>query len=289
MPTFTALTTLPGKQAAEAMGEMLENMTPTPIGVGVFEVEDGSGLFEVGGYFLEQPDDIALTLIAVANDTKPFAVSEVPDKDWVAEVRRELAPIVAGRFFLYGAHDADKVPADVFPLLIEAALAFGTGHHGTTQGCLMAVDTLAVNGFSPSRVADIGCGTGVLAMGAAKLWDVPMVASDIDEIATETTLANMRDNDLAGRVEVVTCAGFDNPKLTQMAPYDLIFANILKGPLIALAPDMAQYCAPKGYCLLSGILNTQADEVSACYVANGFEETTRLELGEWTTLTLRRK
>jgi len=288
MPTYTALTTLADKQAAELMAAMLENTTPEPYGVGVFEIEDGSGLFEVGGYFLEKPDEIALALIAATTNAKPFAVSEVPDKDWVAEVRRELAPIRAGRFFLYGSHDADKVPDDCVPMLIEAAMAFGTGHHGTTQGCLTALDALAVAEFSPKNVADIGCGTAVLAMGAAKLWDVPMIASDIDEVATDTAVANLACNDLAGCVEVVTCAGFDHPRLHEQSPYDLIFANILKGPLIELAPDMGVACNGGGYVILSGILNEQADAVSKSYQENKFIETDRLIIGEWSTLTLRK-
>jgi ribosomal protein L11 methyltransferase len=288
MPTYTALTTLADKTAAETMAIMLENMNPEPYGVGVFEIEDGSGLFEVGGYFLEQPDDIALALIAASTDAKPFAVSKVPDKDWVAEVRRELAPIRAGRFFLYGSHDADKVPADCVPLLIEAAMAFGTGHHGTTQGCLTALDAIANNGFVPKSVADIGCGTAVLAMGAAKLWTVPIIASDIDEVATDTALANLACNDLTGRIKVVTCAGFDHPDVRKQAPYDLILANILKGPLIELAPDMGISCSSGGYVILSGILNEQADAVSESYQGNGFKEADRLIIGEWSTLILQK-
>lgn len=288
MPTYTALTTLKGKPAADAMGAMLENMSPKPIGVGVFEIEDGSGLYEVGGYFLEKPDDIALTLITTANGAKPFAVSEVPDKDWVAEVRRELAPITAGRFFLYGSHDADKVPADCIPLLIEAAMAFGTGHHGTTQGCLTALDTLAINGFQPKNVADIGCGTAVLAMGAAKLWRVPIIASDIDEIATETAFANLPGNDLIDRIDIITCAGFDHPQLRQNAPYDLIFANILKGPLISLADDMGSCTSSGGYAILSGLLNEQAEEVLAAYTKVGYSTADHLKIGEWSTLVLQK-
>lgn len=288
MPTYTALTTLADKQAAETMAVLLEGMTPEPYGVGVFEIEDGSGLFEVGGYFLEQPDDIALALIAATTKSKPFAVSKLPDKDWVAEVRRELVPIRAGRFFLYGSHDADKVPTDCVPMLIEAAMAFGTGHHGTTQGCLTALDSIANAGFVPKNVADIGCGTAVLAMGAAKLWDVPMIASDIDEVATDTAIANLACNDFAGRVDVVTCAGFDHPQLRDEAPFDLIFTNILKGPLLDLAPDMGKSCNADGYVILSGILNEQAADVIEMYENNGFSKVDHLTLGEWSTLTLQK-
>ncbi|PIB24009.1 ribosomal protein L11 methyltransferase [Amylibacter kogurei] len=288
MPTFTALTTLSNKQNADALAEAVENIHPEPTGVGVFEIEDGSGMYEVGVYFIEQPDDIALSLLAAAHGAKPFAISELPETDWVAEVRRELAPVHAGRFFVYGSHDADKVPDDVMPLLIEAAMAFGTGHHGTTQGCLTALDTLALNGFHAKNAVDIGCGTAVLAMGAACLWPENVMASDIDEVATETALANVKSNGLEGRIDVVTCAGFDHPKLHSKAPYDLILANILKGPLVALAPDMQTHCAPSGYVILSGLLNEQANDVKAAYIENGFALVDHLKIGEWSTLTLQR-
>lgn len=286
MPTYTALTTLADKDAAEALGEAMEMMTPEPTGVGVFEIEDGSGLWEVGGYFVEAPDNADLALLAAAYDAKPFAVSELPETDWVAKVRRDLAPVVAGRFFVYGSHDADKVPADSIPLLIEAAMAFGTGHHGTTLGCLRALDRLATAGFVGLNVADIGCGTAVLAMAAAKIWPNPVLASDIDMVAVDVAVANVACNALQGRVTCVEAAGFDHPVLSGAAPFDLIFANILKGPLIMLSPDMAKAIVPGGYAILSGILNEQADEVAGVYARNGFNVAHREEIVDWTTLTL---
>ncbi len=288
MPTFTALTTLQDKQQAQALADAIETLIPEPTGVGVFEVEDGSGTYEVGSYFIEAPDEVGLALLAAAHGAKPFAVSELPETDWVAAVKRELSPIIAGRFFLYGSHDADKVPADCVPLLIEAAMAFGTGHHGTTQGCLTALDTLANNGFVGKNVVDIGCGTAVLAMGAAKIWPGVMLASDIDEVATDTARANITGNDLSGRIDVVTCPGFEHDTLRAKAPYDLIFANILKAPLVALAPDMGKYCAVDGYVILSGILNEQAADVLDAYAAQGFERAEPLIVGEWSTLCLRK-
>lgn len=288
MPTFTAFTTLADKTRAETMSEAMEHLTPEPTGVGVFEIEDGSGLFEIGGYFVEPPDEAALALLAKAFEARDFVISELPETDWEAHVRRELAPVPAGRFFLYGSHDADKVPAGVIPLAIDAAMAFGTGHHGTTKGCLLALDRLADQGVRPGNVADIGCGTAVLAMAAVKLWPgLPAIASDIDEVAIETSLANLTFNDLAGQIDCITCAGFEDPALAKAAPFDLIFANILKGPLIDLAPDMAKHAAPGGFVILSGILNTQADEVVAAYQAQGFEQIVRDVLGDWTTLTLK--
>ena len=287
MPTYTALTTLTGKPAAEALGESMEHLDPAPTGVGVFEVEDGSGLWEVGGYFIEAPDDIALRLLAAAHGAKPFVVSELPETDWVAEVRRELAPVEAGRFFVYGSHDADRVPDGSEPLLIEASMAFGTGHHGTTLGCLRALDRLAQDGFAPSRVVDIGCGTAVLAMAAARLWTGTILASDIDPVAVEVAEANVAANNLTGRIQCLEAAGFGHPDLAAAGPYDLIFANILKGPLVALAPDLTGALAPGGYAILSGILNDQAENVAEVYAQSGTNILHCEEIGDWTTITLR--
>jgi|TARA_B110000908_G_scaffold160947_1_gene204674 ribosomal protein L11 methyltransferase len=289
MPTFTALTTLTGKPAAEALGEAMERLNPEPTGIGVFEVEDGSGLWEVGGYFTERPDGTALALLAAAMGANEFAISELPETDWVAHVRRELSPVEVGRFFVYGSHDADKVPADCEPLLIEAAMAFGTGHHGTTLGCLRALDRLAKGGFQGDNVADIGCGTAVLGMAAARIWPNPVMVSDIDQVAVDVANANVAANDLVGRIHAVEAAGFDHPDLLAKAPFDLVFANILKGPLVALAPDMATNLDENGYAVLSGILNEQADDVISVYAQNGINLINREEIVEWTTLTLQKK
>ncbi|WP_137699556.1 50S ribosomal protein L11 methyltransferase [Marimonas lutisalis] len=288
MPTFTALTTLAGKAAAEALGEAMERLDPEPTGVGVFELEDGSGLWEVGGYFTEEPDRAGLALLEAMHDARPFVISELPETDWVAKVRRELAPVEAGRFFVYGSHDADKVPVGSEPLLIDAAMAFGTGHHGTTLGCLQALDRLIEQGFEPRSVADIGCGTAVLAMAAARIWPAAIIASDIDEVAVDVAEANVRANGLEGRVKCIEAAGFDHPELRAAAPFDLIFANILKGPLIALAPDLAAALAPGGRAILSGILNEQGDDVVAAYAEAGINLEYRAQIGEWTTTIMKK-
>lgn len=286
MPTFTALTTLPGRISAEALGAALEAMDPTPTGVGVFELEDGSGMWEVGGYFTDSPDDVALDLLAAALGAKPFTVSELPETDWVAHVKRELVPVEAGRFFVYGAHDADKVPEGREALLIEAAMAFGTGHHGTTLGCLRALDRLLDQGVHARNVVDIGCGTAVLAMGAAKVWPENVLASDIDRVAVDVAQANVKANGLEGRVHCVEAAGFDHPHLREAAPFDLIFANILKGPLKALAEDVKAHLAPGGIAILSGILVEQAEDMVAHYAGFGINLMHREDIGDWTALTL---
>ena len=167
-------------------------------------------------------------------------------------------------------------------------MAFGTGHHGTTLGCLKALDELANQGFVGKNVADIGCGTAVLAMAAAKIWPDTVLASDIDQVAVDVAEANVACNDLVGLVKCVEAAGFDHPDLLSAAPFDLVFANILKGPLISLAPDMSGAVTRGGYAILSGILNEQADEVQGVYEANQFTKFAREEHGEWTTLVLQR-
>ncbi|WP_386679834.1 50S ribosomal protein L11 methyltransferase [Loktanella sp. R86503] len=286
MTTFTALTTTMGRSIAEGLALALEALEPEPTGIGVFEVEDGSGLFEVAAYFTVEPDRAGLAVLAMVHGVQDFNVSDVPDEDWVAKVRRDLPPVDAGRFFVYGSHDADKVPEGKIPLLIEAAMAFGTGHHGTTLGCLRAFDRMVESGFVPQNAVDIGCGTAVLAMAAAHISPNVVLASDIDPTAVEVAAANVAANNLTGQVDCLIAAGFDAPELAQAAPFDLVFANILKGPLIAIAEDMAKATQPGGTAILSGILNEQADAVAQVYAQAGFNESRRDCIVDWTTLTL---
>lgn len=288
MLTYTALTTLSEKSRAEALGEALEGLEPSPTGVGVFEVEDGKGLWEVGGYFLEVPNDINLALLAAAYGAKPFVISEVPDQDWVAKVRRELPPVEAGRFFVYGSHDAEHLPSDRIGLLIEAAMAFGTGHHGTTLGCLRAFDRLLDQNYIFNNVLDLGCGTAVLAMAAARTTSINVIASDIDSIAVEVANANIVANDLINRVTCIESIGFNALDFLNAAPFDLIFANILKGPLIDLAPEIARNLKTGGIVVLSGILIEQSTEILGIYEAQGITLLEREDIGEWVALTLLR-
>ncbi|WP_317057242.1 50S ribosomal protein L11 methyltransferase [Roseovarius rhodophyticola] len=289
MPTFTALTTLAGKDKAEALGAAMEALTPEPTGVGVFELEDGSGLWEVGGYFQGAPDAAGLALLAALHGAKDFVVSELPEVDWVAKVKRELTPVEAGRFFVYGSHDADKVPEGCEPLLIEASMAFGTGHHGTTQGCLQLLETAIVGGAQPTSVLDLGCGTAVLAMAAARVWpQARVLASDIDAVAVEVAEANVTANGLAGHVLCVEAEGLDHEDILKAAPFDLIFANILKGPLIGLCDRITQALSPQGNVILSGILNEQRQEIADVYTAYGNSVVETLVIGDWSSLMLRK-
>lgn len=288
MATWTALTTLDGQGAAEALAAAMERLDPMPTGVGILEIEDGSGRREVGGYFSNPPDEAGLALLATIHGAQPFAVSRLDDRDWVAQVRRELTPVEAGRFIVYGGHDADRIALNRVGLRIEAAMAFGTGHHGSTRGCLLLLERLVRGGEKPRRVADIGCGTGVLAMAAAKVWRVPCVATDIDPVAAWTAAENARANRLSPWVRAGQAVGFRSGLVRAAAPIDLIFANILAAPLKRLAPDMARHLAPGGAVILSGLLHSQARGVEAVYSGHGLRCVDRVKLGEWTSLMLRK-
>lgn len=290
MTTFSAIAVTDSLESAQKLAEACESLVPEPIGVGTYEIEDGSGLYEVTTYFTETPDIAGLFLLSSLHGAREFVISEIPETDWVAKVKRELSPVSAGRFFVYGSHDSENVPGDVVPLLIDASMAFGTGHHGTTLGCLNALERLIKNGFSPNRTADIGCGTAVLAMAAAKTWpDASHWASDIDPVAIEVAVANLAANQMEGKVTCIEAAGFEHEELVAASQFDLVFANILKPPLIHLAPEMARHIAPQGIAILSGLLNEQADEIIDCYSERGFELLHREEIGEWSNLTLRRQ
>ena len=288
MTTFTALTILPGRINASDLGDALERLTPEPIGVGVFELEDGSGLWEVGAYFSEKPDDISLALLAAVFQAEEFKISELPQIDWVSKVQRSLKPVVAGRFFVYGSHDSDKVPPDCEPLLIEASMAFGTGHHGTTKGCLLALEQLIKVGFKAKNVIDVGCGTAVLAMAAARIFSANVIASDIDSVAHSVAKMNIIANGLDQNIQCFEASGFAHEQIKTKNPFDLIFANILLAPLLALATDISKYSLSGGYVVLSGILREQAELVVKKYTGVGFSLSNQIEIGEWVTIIFRK-
>ncbi len=288
MPTFVALTRLADEAAANALAGLLDALDPKPTTIGVAEVQQGAPQWEVSGYFSESPDAAGLALLAKLHDAPDFAVSELDDRDWVAEAQRELAPVQAGRFVIHGSHDRGRAGSQKVRLEIEAAMAFGTGHHATTQGCLIMLDQLAKRGLVARKVADIGSGTGVLAMGAASIWPIRAIASDIDPVATQTAAANVAANGLRDRVTCVTAKGFRHPTLRNHARYDLILANILAGPLKRLAPDVLRFLAPGGIAILSGLLAQQSANVEAVYRGWGFSRVDKLVIGEWATLALRK-
>ena len=284
MATFTALTTLLGKKNATALGNALERLLPEPIGVGVFELEDASGFWEVGAYFSEQPSDVSLALLAAAFQAEEFKISKLPQIDWVSKVQRSLKPVIAGRFFVYGSHDSDNVPSNCEPLLIEASMAFGTGHHGTTKGCLLALEQIISDGFDAKNVIDVGCGTAVLAMAAARVFSANIIASDIDSVAFSVAKTNVLANGLDKSIRCFEASGFSHDQIKTTGSFDLIFANILMKPLLSLAADISRFSLSGGYLVLSGILCQQADLVTDRFIKFGFSLSREIKIGEWVTL-----
>jgi ribosomal protein L11 methyltransferase len=233
----------------------------------------------VEALYTEEPDAAYLTRIA----GRAITVAPLPDQDWIRLSQEGLPPVRAGRFFVYGAHDAGTVPHGVIPMKIEAGLAFGTGHHETTALCLAALSDLARQ-RSFRNVLDLGCGTGLLAIGAAKLWKRRVLASDIDPVAVEVTRDNARANGVAPLVAAVTADGLTSPVLANAAPYDLLIANILAGPLTQLAPAIQKTLAPGAVLLLSGLLNNQEKLVASFYQNLRFVGARRM--GPWSALVL---
>jgi ribosomal protein L11 methyltransferase len=288
MPLFRATTALPGEPAARDLRDALDELVPTPLATDIHDHDDGSGLWDVEGLFDGLPDAAGLALLARLHDAADFTLARIDDRDWVAQVRAELTPVVAGRFVVYGSHDRERIAVNRIGLEIEAAQAFGTGHHATTQGCLVALDHLVRRGLASRRVADIGGGTGVLAMAAASAWPCRAIAGDIDPLATVTARENVAANGLAGRVLCVTAAGFRHPLLRAGGPYDLVFANILAAPLKRLAPQIAAHQPGGGVAILSGLLTRQAQSVAAVYRCWGYGLRETVRIGDWATLVMRR-
>jgi ribosomal protein L11 methyltransferase len=237
----------------------------------------------VEALYTAMPDGDLLSRLA----GRAVHVALLPDTDWIKLSEEGLPPVRAGRFFVYGAHDEGEVPRGVIPIRIEAGLAFGTGHHETTALCLATLSDLAKR-RRYTNVLDLGCGTGLLAIGAAKLWRRRVIASDIDPVAVEVTRANAWANGEANLVHAVVADGLANPALAARAPYDLILANILAEPLTRLAPSIAKSLARGGTLILSGLLRWQENLVLSFYRPHGLIVRQIRRDGSWSALVLER-
>lgn len=232
---------------------------------------------------------VAVQAASTAANIAPPAVSlaALPETDWVAESQKGLPALRAGRFFLYGSHYDDAFPSDAFALLVEANAAFGTGRHESTKGCLLALSTLAKR-HRFNNVLDMGCGSGVLAMAAARLWPCRVLAVDNDPVAVRVAATNAVENAVARQIRTACSDGYRDATVTAQGPYDLILANILAEPLTAMALDLQRHMAADGIAVLSGLLNSQARQVQLRHRDQGLILRRRIRLGDWTTLILQR-
>lgn len=277
------------REDAERLSAVLSELYwPPPDAVGMFEADGGR--WQLDAYFPDRPEERDFRNFLAAHDLGDsfFLISSIADTDWVALTQSRLHPVRAGKFLIHGSHDRRTVARNRWSIEIDAAQAFGTAHHGSTQGCLEMLDILGKEERFANGL-DLGTGTGVLAIVAARLWRARVLASDIDPVATQTAEANVRANGVSRYVTSVTATGLAHREIRRRAPYDLITANILARPLMALAPPAARVTKSGSLVVLSGIIRAQSARVAAAYRAAGFTRHRKITIGDWVTLSLRRR
>jgi ribosomal protein L11 methyltransferase len=287
--THRASFTLANEQSAKKAVEVLtEVFFEGEAAVAAFERPDGR--WDVSVHFADAPDQALLRQLvanAAGNDVADtIAFDTVEARDWVKASLEDLVPVPAGRFVVHGAHDRARIPTNKLGIEIEAALAFGTGHHGTTRGCLLLLDHV-LKFRNPKRVLDLGTGTGVLAIAAARARKRAVLASDIDAPSVKVARENARLNECGDLVRTIRATGFAAPDVAKAGPFDLVLANILASPLRQLAGPMARHLAPGAFVILSGLLNHQAASVVAAYRARGLVPLRHLKIEGWSSLLLR--
>jgi ribosomal protein L11 methyltransferase len=279
------------------MTALLEALDALALSVSAFEEEDdagaGGGSWRVELLMAGRPDPeelrAVLRTICAASGVAPgpLALDRVPERDWLMAVAQQVPPVAAGPFVVHGSHARALVPPGRLALEIDAGLAFGSGEHGSTRGCLEALGTA---GRRPRRVLDLGCGSGVLAIAAARLWPTARVlAVDNDPIAVRIAGENVRLNGVAMRARTLVADGYGLAAIRRAAPFDLVLANILADPLIEMAGDLARHLAPGGRAVLSGLLDRQAEAVLAAHARRGLHPVRHITHGPWTTLVLHRR
>ncbi|HEY2211417.1 MAG TPA: 50S ribosomal protein L11 methyltransferase [Bradyrhizobium sp.] len=287
--TSRATFAIGSEQSARRVVDLLtESFFEGQAAIAAFERSDGR--WGITLHFAEAPDQTSvreLVGIAAGDDVaRDIAFDTVKAKDWVKATLEELVPVRAGRFVVHGHHDRSKVPSNKLGIVIEAALAFGTGHHGTTRGCLLLLDDV-LKARHPARVLDLGTGTGVLAIAAANALHCKVLASDIDPLSVRVARDNARLNGTGNLVETIRATGFSAPEFAKHGPFDLVLANILANPLRQMATPMARHLAPSALVILSGLLPYQAQGVIAAYRARGLVLLRHLRIEGWSSLLMR--
>lgn len=277
------------KQQAEDLYALLQNaFEDDSFPIAITEIDEKKEIYELSLYVEKEEQESALPRFAKATAIPEASVDIeiLPDIDWVQHSLKELKPVRAGQFFVYGSHNRSDLKPDDIGIEIEAGQAFGTGHHGTTAGCLEMIEAVMAK-ENPQNILDLGTGSGVLAIGMAKLYPVQVLATDIDPVATKVADENIRLNGVEARVTAATAVGFDSVIIQKHTPFDLIVANILAGPLIDLASAMHRHLKENGSLILSGILDSQEQKVLAAYHDAGFVHRETYHRESWVTLHLK--
>lgn len=251
----------------------------------ILEEDEDHDVWRIDAFPTTAEEADGLTAALAGYPEMKTVVEKLADADWLAMALSGLPPVRAGRFFVFGAHDKGRAPTNTINLRIEAGAAFGTGHHGTTVGCLIAYDDL-IKARRFDKVLDVGAGTGVLAIAAARTGSRKAVGTDIDAPSVRISRENAKLNKADARF--VHASGLGHQLVRQDAPYDLVFANILAPPLVALSQDIKRALKPGGFAILSGLLRTQERRVLAAYLSKGFRLHRRIHRDAWATLVLRR-
>src|SRR5262245_31194062 len=288
--TYRASFTVESEQAARPVVDVLtEIFFDGEAAIAAFERPDAR--WDVTVHFADPPDEPLVrdivTNAAGREAAAGLAFDTVEAKDWVRASLEDLVPVPAGRFVVHGQHDRERIPPNKLGIEIEAALAFGTGHHGTTRGCLLLLDHV-LKAWRPRRVLDLGTGTGVLAIAAARALHDKVLASDIDPPSVQVARDNAWLNVAGHLVQAIRATGFAAPQFADTAPFDLVLANILANPLRQLAAPMARHLAPSALVILSGLLTPQAPGVIAAYRARGLVPLRHLRIEGWSSLLLRK-
>jgi ribosomal protein L11 methyltransferase len=278
------------EQTARRVVDLLtESFDDGQAAIAAFERSDGR--WDISAHFAEPPDQASIrelvSLTAGDEVAQHITFDTVEAKDWVAASLEDLVPVPAGRFIVHGGHDRARIPANKLGIEIEAALAFGTGHHGTTRGCLLLLDQV-LRSHEPRRMLDLGTGTGVLAVAAAKAQRRRVLASDIDPVSVKVARDNARLNGVGNLVEAVCATGFSAAQFAVRGPFDLVLANILANPLRKMATPMAAQLAPSALVILSGLLPHQARSVIASYRVRGVILRRQLIIDGWSSLLMQR-
>lgn len=287
---MTALWTVSFEADNETARELAERLSgaahPAALSVSRFE-QPGGRAWSVEALYAAPLDRADFAPLLGEKRALTLQIARLADEDWVAKSLHGLPPVRSGRLYIHGAHDEGAAPAGTIPIRIEAGLAFGTGHHGTTLGCLDALNRLHRD-YPMRDILDLGCGSGVLAIAAAKLWrGARVTAADTDPDAVAVARENARANEVP-HVTVLRAAGFASAALRRRGPFDLILANILAGPLTRLAPDVTRMLRPGGLVVLSGLLQDQAQTVLNFYRGRGLNMEARCLIEGWATLSLRK-